>query len=191
MSSDNNHNSNTGNQGANLNKCEVKHIEINQHYGNGQPVPQKEISDIFDKYKVWVNEEKEHSLVRKTLKKLGIHGKQKRKLKGKGREFSADELLNKIPQGVTSLVTGPAGSGKSTLAASTMVNWAESKESRYELVLYFSSLHIIKALPLHKQLWGEYSGKLGSKDTSKIYDKLLEMTDKILVIIDGLGICKM
>ena len=42
-------------------------------------------------------------------------------------------------------------------------------------------------LPLHKQIWGEYAGYIREKDSLKIYEKLLEMKAKILVIIDGIG----
>ena len=151
---------------------------------------QIDILKIFSKYKQWVCEEKEHLIVGKQLKQLVINGKQckiKRKLKGyDGVKFSEDELLNKIPQGVTSLVTSPAGSGKSSLAASIMVNWAESEESRYDLVLFFSSQ--LGILPLHEQVWGEYSGNIREQDSLKIYAELMKKTPKILVIIDGLGI---
>ena len=181
------HNDNSGIQGANISNSTVDNINVNIN----QPQHQIDISESFVKYKKWVSEEKEHSIVRKKLKQLSIDGKYcqiKRKLKGKLGEFLEDELLNKIPHGVTSLVTGPAGSGKSTLAASTLVNWAESEESRYDLVLFFSSLHKVGDLPLHKQIWGEYAGKIREQDSSKIYEELKENTAKILVIIDGLGI---
>ena len=188
MSSGNtdNVNLNTGTQLANLSNSTLQNstLIINQ------PDHQIDISEILAKYKQWVREEKKHSLVRKKLNQLVINGEDchiKRSLKANDGEFPEDELLNQIPHGVTSLVTGPAGSGKSTLAASTMINWAESEESRYDLVLYFSSLHEIDDIPLHKQLWGEYSSDIGNKDTSKIYDKLIDIKDKILVIIDGLG----
>ena len=134
--------------------------------------------------------EEEHSIVRKKLNQLYIDGKHcriKRKLEGSKGGFPEDELLSKIPHGVTSLVTGPAGSGKSTLAASTMINWAESEESTYDLVLFFSSLHKVGDLPLHKQIWGEYAGQIREQDSLKIYEELVENTAKILVIIDGLG----
>ena len=42
-------------------------------------------------------------------------------------------------------------------------------------------------LPLHRQLWGEYAGHIREKDSLKIYEKLLEMKDKILIILDGIG----
>ena len=88
---------------------------------------------------------------------------------------------------MTSLVTGPAGSGKSTLAASIIVDWAQASESRYDLVLFLSSLHKMDKLPLHRQIWGEYAGQIREEDSLKIYEKLLEMKDKILIIIDGIG----
>ena len=165
-------------------------VKGNVNINMGQFDHQIDILEVFSKYKQWIREEKEHSIVRKQLKHLVIDGKHcqiKRKLKGNTGEFSEDELLNRIPQGVTSLVTGPAGSGKSTLAASIMVNWAESEESSYDLVLFFSSLHKMGDLPLHKQLWGEYSGQIPDQDSSKIYEELNKKTAKILVIIDGLG----
>ena len=84
-------------------------------------------------------------------------------------------------------MTGTAGSGKSTLAASITVDWAQASESKYELVLFLSSLHKMDKLPLHRQLWGEYAGQIREQDSSKIYEKLLEMKDKILVVIDGQG----
>ena len=183
-------NNNSGTQGANIVNSTVDKINITQNNTVHQPDHQIDILEILSKYKQWMHEEREHSIVRKKLKQLFINGKHcqiKRKLKGNNGEFSEDELLNKIPQGVTSLVTGPTGSGKSTLAASIMVNWAESEESRYDLVLYFSSLHKIGALPLHKQLWGEYSGQILDKNSSKIYEELKKKAVKILVIIDGLG----
>ena len=186
MSSGNNYNVNKGTQGATIVDSRVDNLSINI----GQPDHQIDISKTFAKYKNWLCEEKEHIKVRKKLKQLVINGEHchiKRKLKGNDGEFSEDQLLNEIPKGVTSLVTGPAGSGKSTLAASTMVNWAESEESSFDLVLFLSSLHTVGDLPLHKQLWGEYSGQIKDQDSSKIYDALLERKDNILVIIDGLG----
>ena len=190
MSSSLNVNYNSGTQGANIVNSTVGTIQITQNSTVQQPQHQIDISETSAKYKKWVSEEKEHSIVRKKLKQLSIDGKYcqiKRKLKGKLGEFPEDELLNKIPHGVTSLVTGPAGSGKSTLAASTLVNWAESEESRYDLVLFFSSLHKVGDLPLHKQIWGEYSSLIPDQDSSKIYEKMKEKTNMILVIIDGLG----
>ena len=180
------HNDNSGIQGANIVNSTVDKINVQIN----QPNHQIDISKTSAKYKKWVNEE-EHSIVRKKLNQLSIDGKHcqiRRKLKGNEGEVSEDDLLNKIPQGVTSLVTGPAGSGKSTLAASTVINWAESKESKYDLVLFFSSLHKVGDLPLHKQIWGEYAGKIREEESSKIYEELKENTAKILVIIDGLGI---
>ena len=183
-----NHNDNSGIQGANLVNSPV-HGNVN--ISIGQPDQKLDILEVFSKYKQWMREEKAHSIVRKKLKQLVINGnlcRIKRKLKVNNAEFQEDELLDEIPQGVTSLVTGPAGSGKSTLAASIMVNWAESERSRYDLVLFFSSLHPIGDLPLHKQLWGEYSGQIPDQNSSKIYEELKKKTAKILVIIDGLGI---
>ena len=117
----------------------------------------------------------------------GDHCHIKRTLGIDTEKFSADDLLTKIPLSETSLVTGPAGSGKSTLAASTIDAWAKSSESRFYLVLFLSSLHKMDKLPLHKQIWGEYAGYIREKDSLKIYEKLLEMKAKILVIIDGIG----
>ena len=182
------HNNNSGTQGANISHNAVKG-NINIKFG--QSDHQTDIMEIYANYKEWVREEKEHSIVRKKLKQLDINGKRcqiKRKLKGSERKFPEEELLTQIPQRVTSLVTGPAGSGKSTLAASIMVNWAESEESSYELVLFFSSLHKVGDLPLHKQVWGEYAGQIPDQESSKIYEELKKKTVKILVIIDGIGI---
>ena len=111
-----------------------------------------------------------------------------RKLKAQkaGTELSANDFLDKVEKGKTSLVSGPAGSGKSTLAAFTMVNWAKSEVSSNDVVLFLSSLQKKQNLPLHKLLWGEYAGCIG-KDTEEIYQELLERKRKILVIIDGLG----
>ena len=195
MGSTINHNENRGTQGANIVNSTIDNPSfiVGQNIVNitiRQPDHQTDILEILAKYKEWVCKEKEHSLVRKKLKQLVINGKHcliKRRLEGSEGEFPADELLNKIPCSITSLVTGPAGSGKSTLAASTMVNWAESEESSFDLVLFFSSLHKIGALPLHKQLWGEYSGQILDQDSSKIYEALKQKTTNIIVIIDGLG----
>ncbi len=182
-----NHNDNSGIQGANLVNSPVKgNVNINIV----QPDQKIDILEILSKYKQWMREEKEHLIVRKKLKQLVINGNPcqiTRKLKGNKGEISEDKLLDIIPRGVTSLVTGPAGSGKSTLAASIMVNWAESEESSFDLVLFFSSLHKIGALPLYKQLWGEYSGQIPDPDSSKIYEELKKKAANILVIIDGLG----
>ena len=100
--------------------------------------------------------------------------------------MSADELLNSIPRGQTSLVSGPAGSGKSTLAATTILEWAKSDVSSYDTVLFLSSLQKESMSPLHKLLWGEYAGRIG-KDSEEIYQDLLERKGKVLVNIDGLG----
>ena len=164
---------------------------VNSTISIGQSDPPINISKIFAQYKAWVVSEKENSQIGKKLKQLVIDGKQcyiKRTLRIEGEEFSANDLLNRIPQSKTSLVTGPAGSGKSTLAASIMEAWASgASESKYELVLFLSSLHKMNKLPLHKQLCGEYAGQIREQDSLKIYEKLLEMKDKILIIIDGIG----
>ena len=189
MSSGNHLNVNTGTQGANIVNSKVDNLNVTQ-YNTCQPDPQIDISKTFCKYKNWICEEKEHLIVRKKLRQLDMNGKHchiKRKLKGNEEQFPEDELLNRIPHGVTSLVTGPAGSGKSTLAASTMINWAESEESRFDLVLFISSLHKMGSLPIYKQLWGEYSNKIRENESLKIYEELVERKDKVLVIIDGLG----
>ena len=152
--------------------------------------PAIEISKIIDDYKKWVLTEEDSSQLSRKLEKLVINGKDfhiTRMLSRNGEEISADNLLDKIPLSETSLVTGPAGSGKSTLAASTTVAWAKSSESRFDLVLFLSSLHKMSNLPLHKQLWGEFTGHIKEQDSSKIYEKLLEMKDRLLFIIDGLG----
>ena len=188
MSSGNHLNVVTGTQGANIANTTVDNLNINI----GQPNHQIDISETFSRYKNWICEEKEHLIVRKKLRQLDINGKHchiKRKLKGRKGEFPEDKLLNEIAHGVTSLVTGPAGSGKSTLAASTMIHWAksESEESRYDLVLLISSLHKMGDLPIHKQLWGEYSGQIREQESLKIYEELVERKDKVLIIIDGIG----
>ena len=174
-------------------KSTVGNINITQNGTVQQPQHQIDISESFVQYKKWVSEEKEHSIARRKLRQLVINGNlcqlklKLRSMKGSEGEFPEDELLNKIPHGVTSLVTGPAGSGKSTLAASTVINWAESEETRYDLVLFFSSLHKVGHLPLHKQIWGEYAGKIREQESSKIYEEPQENTARILVIIDGIG----
>ena len=153
-----------------------------------------DISGILAQYKNWVLAE--NTLVSKKLRQLVINGENchiKRTLSIDGEKFSADDLLNKIPLSKTSLVTGPAGSGKSTLAASTIDAWAKSSKSRFDLVIFLSSLHKMDKIPLHKQIWGEYAGYIAieEQDSVKIYKKLLEMKDKILFIIDGIGkICE-
>ena len=174
-----------GVQGANFTGCTVKDNTFNI---NGQSDQSIDISKILTQYKNWA--EKGNSQMSKKLRQLTINGEHchiKRTLIRNGGKFSADDLLNKIPLSETSLVTGPAGSGKSTLAASTMVAWAKSSESRFDLVLFLSSLHKMDKLPLHKQIWGEFAGHIKEQDSSKIYEKLLEMNDKILFIIDGIG----
>ena len=175
-----------GVQGGNFVNSSVN----NSTFNIGQSVTSIDISKIIAEYKNWVLDKKEKSEISRKLKQLVIKGENchiKRNLSGNGEIFSADDLLNRIPFSKTSLVTGPAGSGKSTLAASTIVAWAKSEESRFELVLFLSSLHKMDKLPLHKQLWGEFAGHIKEQDSSKIYEKLLEMKDKILFIIDGIG----
>ena len=83
-------------------------------------------------------------------------------------------------------MTGPAGSGKSTQAANITVDWARSEVSRFDLVLFLSSLHKKVSLPLHKLVWGEFASRIGD-DSKEIYRELLQRKEKILVIIDGLG----
>ena len=112
-------------------------------------------------------------------------------LSGKEQKISADDLLNKIPQSKTSLVTGPSKSEKSKLAALTTVIWAMSTESRFDLVLFISPLFKMDKIPLHKQVWGEFAGHIREKDSMKIYEKLLEIKDKILFIVDGIGSYKL
>ena len=175
-----------GTQAANFVNSTVNNATFNM----GPSDTQINISRILAQYKQWVLAKKQNSQLSKKLEQLHINGEHchiKRTLSRNGNKFSADDLLDKIPHSETSLVTGPAGSGKSTLAASTTVAWAKSSKSRFELVLFFSSLHKMDKLPLHKQVWGEYAGYIREQDSAKIYEKLLEMEDKILVIIDGIG----
>ena len=170
-------------QGANFVGSTVNYPIVNVY---GQSDPSKNIEEILADYKNWV----ENSKMSKKLKQLVINGEHcqiKRTLNRNRDRVSEDHLLNKIPLSETSLVTGPAGSGKSTLAASTIVAWAKSSESRFDLVLFLSSLHKMNHLPLHKQVWGEFAGHIREQDSLMIYQKLLEMKDKILVIIDGIG----
>ena len=177
-----------GVQGANFAGCTVNNSTINI----GKSDQSIDIVKILSDYKNWVK--KENSQISRKLEQLVINGEHchiGRTLHRNGEQLSADELLNKIPLSKTSLVTGPAGSGKSTLAASTTVTWAKSIESRFDLVLFLSSLHKMSNLPLHKQLWGEFTGHIKEQDSSKIYEKLLEMKNKILIIIDGIGNIKL
>ena len=110
-----------------------------------------------------------------------------RKLKGNGKEISAEELLKHISQSKTSLVTGPAGSGKSILAARTTVAWVKSKNPNYDVVVFLSSLQERANLPLHIQIWGEYAGHIQEESAKRIYQEIKNMKDKVLIIIDGLG----
>ena len=157
-----------GAQGGNF----VSSTVNNPVFNISQTDPPIDISRIRAQYTEWVLAEKENSQLRRKLKQLVINGEHchiKRTLIRNGGKFSTDDLLKKIPLSETSLVTGPAGSGKSTLAASATVAWAKSSESRFELVLFLSSLHKMDKLPLHKQLWGEYAGHIDEQDSSKIY----------------------
>ena len=176
-----------GAQGGNFVHSNV----INSTFNIGQSGPPPiDISKILDQYKKWVLVEKENSQWSKKLEQLFINGKRyniKRTLSMNGLEFPADDLLIKIPVSETSLVAGPAGSGKSTLAASTIDAWAMSSGSRFDLVLFLSSLHKMDQVPLHKQIWGEYASHIREQDSLKIYEELLEMKNKILFIIDGVG----
>ena len=176
-----------GAQGGNFVSSTVNNPVFNISHQTDPPI---DISRIRAQYTEWVLAEKENSQLRRKLKQLVIDGEHchiKRTLIRNGGKFSTDDLLNKIPLYETSLVTGPAGSGKSTLAASATVAWAKSSESRFDLVLFLSPLHKMNKLPLHKLLWGEFAGHIREQESSKIYEKLLEMKEKILVIIDGLG----
>ena len=175
-----------GVQGGNFVNSSVN----NSTFNIGQSVTSIDISKIIAEYKNWVLEKKEKSEISRKLKQLVINGENchiKRNLSRNGEIISADDLLDDIPLSETSLVTGPAGSGKSTLAASTISDWANSSESRFDLVLFLSSLHKMDKLPLHKQIWGEFAGHIKEQDSLMIYEKLLEMNDKILFIIDGIG----
>ena len=156
----------------------------------GQPEQRINMSQTVAKYKTWVLEEKENSQLRRKLAQLNVNGELchiERKLKGNEGEFSAEELLKRIPRSKTSLVTGPAGSGKSILAARTTVAWAESKNPSYDLVVFISSLQERANMPLHIQIWGEYAGHIPEDSAKKIYQEILNMKDKVLVIIDGMG----
>ena len=156
----------------------------------GQPEQRINMSQTVAKYKTWVLEEKENSQLRRKLAQLNVNGELchiERKLKGNGKEISAEELLKHISQSKTSLVTGPAGSGKSILAARITVAWAESKNPSYDLVVFLSSLQERDNLPLHIQIWGEYAGHIEEDSAKWIYQEIKNMKDKVLIIIDGLG----
>ena len=157
---------------------------------NQQQEQQSDISQILAPYKKWILDEEENSQLRRKLKQLNVNGELcyiERKLKGNGEEFSAEELLKRIPRSKTSLVTGPAGSGKSILAARTTVDWAESKNTSYDLVVFLSSLQERADMPLHIQIWGEYAGHIQEESAKRIYQDIKNMKDKVLIIIDGLG----
>ena len=138
--------------------------------------------------------ETENTTLRTKLDQLQVGSKkyflQRKVSKGGSESITTSELLRNIPRSKTSLVSGPSGSGKSTLAANITVNWTESKDDgSYEVILYLSSLNTTKSLTLHKFVWGEFASRIGD-DSKKIYQELLERKEKILVIIDGLGIIK-
>lgn len=149
----------------------------------------KKLPSLVRDYKQFLSET-ENTTLRTKLDQLQVGSKKyllQRKFSKKGSEsITNSELLRNIPRSKTSLVSGPSGSGKSTLAANITVDWAESEDASYEVVLFLSSLHKKVNLPLHKLLWGEFAGGIG-KDTEEIYQELLERKGKILVIIDGLG----
>ena len=74
-----------------------------------------------------------------------------------------------------------------SIAANITMNWAESEEDNsYYGIIYLSSLNTTKSSSLHKLVWGEFASRIGD-ESKKIYRELLEMKEKILVIIDGLG----
>ena len=94
----------------------------------------------------------ENTAMRAKLNQLKVGSNNyflQRKLRKKGSEsITTSELLGNIARSKTSLVSGPSGSGKSTLAANITVDWAESEDDSYELVLFLSSLHKKVNLPL-------------------------------------------
>ena len=171
-----------GVQGANI----VKSTVINPIFNIAQSDAPIDIDKILDEYKRWIL-----SKIREQIIFNDEHCHIKRILRGNEQKISADDLLNKIPQSKTSLITGPSKSEKSKLAALTTVIWAMSAESRFDLVLFISPLFKMDKIPLHKQVWGEFAGHIREQDSMKIYNKLLEMKDKILFIIDGLGSSKL
>ena len=142
---------------------------------NQQNEQHKDLSQILAPYKKWILDEEENSQLRRKLKQLNVNGELcyiERKLKGNGEEFSAEELLKRIPRSKTSLVTGPAGSGKSILAARTTVAWAESKNSSYDVVVFLSSLQERADMPPHIQIWGEYAGHIQEDSANRIYQEI-------------------
>ena len=167
-----------GVQGANFNHSTVNNATFNMAQSDA-PV---DIDKILDQYKRWILSKPREQLI---LDDEDCYIKNI--LSKNGQKISADDLLNTIPRFKTSLVTGLAGSGKSKLAASTTVFWAMSTESRFDLVLFISPLFKMDKIPLHKQVWGEFAGHIREQDSILIYEKLLEMKDKILFIIDGIG----
>ena len=167
-----------GVQGANIVHSTVNNATFNM----GPTEAPVDIDKILDQYKRWIL-----SKIREQIIFNDEHCHIKSILSGNEEKISADDLLNKIPQSKTSLVTGPSKSEKSKLAASTTVFWAMSPESRFDLVLFISPLFKMDKIPLHKQVWGEFAGHITEQDSMKIFKKLIEIKDKILFIIDGIG----
>ena len=190
MDHQNNLNVNEGVQlGAYFNST-VTNPTYNYNVTNAPPQQQSDHSQILAPYKKWILDEEENSQLRRKLAQLNVNGELcfiQRKLRANGKEFSAEELLKNIPRSKTSLVTGPAGSGKSILAARTTVAWAESKNPRFDLIVFLSSLQERANMPLHIQIWGEYAGHIPEESAKRIYQEILNMKDKVLIIIDGLG----
>ena len=167
-----------GVQGANI----VKSTVINPIFNIAQSDSPIDINEILDEYKRWIL-----SKIREQIIFKDEHCYIRSILSGNEQKISADDLLNKIPQSRTSLVKGPSKSEKSKLAATITVIWAMSEESRFDLVLFISPLFKMDKIPLHKQVWGEFAGHIREQDSMKIYEKLQQMKDKILFIIDGIG----
>ena len=151
---------------------------------------EKKLSAVVRDYKIFITKT-ENIALRTKMNQLQAGSNKyflQRKLRREGSAgITISDLLMNISR--TSLVSGPSGSGKSTLAVNITVEWAESDDDTYDLVLFLSSLHKKEKLPLHKLLWGEYASRM-RKDTEEIYQEILERQGKILVIIDGLGIYK-
>ena len=96
-----------GVQGANFAGCTVNNSTINI----GKSDQSIDIVKILSEYKSWVVAKKTNSQISRKLNQLVINGKRchiRRTLSRNGEQFSADELVNKIPLSETSLVTGPA-----------------------------------------------------------------------------------
>ena len=168
------------------------HKTVNNTVGEkSKTTSEKKLSAVVRDYKQFLSET-ENTTLRTKLDQLQVGSNNyflQRKLSKKGSEsITTSELLRNIPRSKTSLVSGPSGSGKSTLAANITVDWAESEDDgSYEVILYLSSLNTKKSLSLHKLIWGEFASRIG-KDSMEIYEKLVERKEKILVIVDGLGI---